>query len=101
VAGLQFAEQPRILHRDDRLVGKGAHQFDLLLGERLDPLSGKRDNADRLAAAKQRHSKHRTPPGRLNLGPRVVRVGEDIRDMHDPAFERCPPGRAVAAGDHC
>ena len=37
-AGLQFAEQPRVLDRDDRLVGKGAHQFDLPLGERLDPL---------------------------------------------------------------
>jgi hypothetical protein len=28
------AEQPRVLHRDDRLVGKGAHQLDLPLGER-------------------------------------------------------------------
>ena len=37
-AGLQFAEQPRVLDRDDRLVGEGAHQLDLPLGERLDPL---------------------------------------------------------------
>ena len=36
---LQFAKQPRILDRDDRLVGKGPHQFDLSLGERLDPLA--------------------------------------------------------------
>ena len=36
-AGLQFAKQPRVLHRDDRLIGKGAHQLDLPLGERLDP----------------------------------------------------------------
>ena len=33
----QFGQQPRILHSDDRLVGEGAHQFDLPLGERLDP----------------------------------------------------------------
>ncbi len=32
-----LAEQPRILDRDDRLVGKSAHQFDLPFGERLDP----------------------------------------------------------------
>jgi hypothetical protein len=54
-AGLQFTEQPRILNRDDRLVGEGADQFDLPLGERLDPLPRKPDNADRLAAAEQRH----------------------------------------------
>ena len=54
-AGLQFAEQPRVLHRNDRLVGKGAYQFDLPLGERLDPLPGKSDDADWLAVAQQRH----------------------------------------------
>src|SRR5215471_8423908 len=37
-AGLQFGEEPRVFDRDDRLVGKGAHQFDLPFGERLDPL---------------------------------------------------------------
>src|SRR6516165_2235541 len=36
-AGLQLAEQPRILDRDDRLVGKGAHQLDLPLSEQFDP----------------------------------------------------------------
>jgi len=56
-AGLQFAEQPRILHRDDCLISKCAHQFDLPLGVRLDPLPGKRDNPDWLAAAQQRHPK--------------------------------------------
>ena len=25
----------------------------------------------------------------------------DVRDMHDPAFERHPPGNAVATGDNC
>ena len=28
-AGLQFAEQPRVLDRDDRLISKGADEFDL------------------------------------------------------------------------
>jgi hypothetical protein len=31
----QFAEQPHILDRDNRLIGKGADQFDLPFGERL------------------------------------------------------------------
>jgi hypothetical protein len=54
---LQFAEQPRILDRDHRLIGKGAHQLDLPLAERLDPPPIKRDNADWLAVAQQRHPK--------------------------------------------
>jgi hypothetical protein len=45
-AGLQFSEQPRVLDRNHGLVGKGAHQFDLPLGERLDPLPGKREGAN-------------------------------------------------------
>src|SRR5262249_559891 len=30
-----LSDQPRIFHRNDRLVGEGAHQFDLTLAERL------------------------------------------------------------------
>ena len=29
---LQFAQKPGVLDRDDRLIGKGADQFDLPLG---------------------------------------------------------------------
>jgi hypothetical protein len=83
-----LAEQPRILDRDDRLVGKGAHQLYLPLGERLDPLVVKRDNADRLALVQQRHPKCGPSPGRHSPGKRVVRVSADVRNMHDPAFER-------------
>ena len=32
----QFVEQPGVLDGDDSLVGKGRHQFDLLVGERRD-----------------------------------------------------------------
>ena len=39
-------------------------------------------------------------PGRHSLGMRVVRVSADVRDMHDPAFERHPTGDAVATGDN-
>ena len=39
-AGLQFTEQPRILHRDDRLVSEVLQQRDLFVGERPYFLSG-------------------------------------------------------------
>ena len=57
-AGLQFAEEPRVLDRDHRLVGKGAHQFDLPLAERLDPFSREIDRAEHGPLAQQRHPNH-------------------------------------------
>jgi len=99
-AGLQFTEQPRVLHRDDRLVGKSAHQLDLPLGERLEPMPGKHDDADRLPIAQKRHPQQGTSPGRHILGRRVVRVSADVRDMYDPAFEQHPPGYTVATRDN-
>jgi hypothetical protein len=53
---LGFGQQAGVLDRDDRLVGKGAHQFDLPFGEWLDPMPGKRDNTDWLI--------EKTPPKR-------------------------------------
>ena len=99
-AGLQFAEQPRVLHRDDRLIGKGADQFDLPLGERLNPLPVEINRADHGPLAQQRHSEDGSVPGRHDLGQRVVRISEDVRNMHDFAFESHPPGDAVATGDN-
>jgi hypothetical protein len=46
---LQFAEQPGVLQRDDRLVGEGADQFDLTFGEWLDPLAHRGDDPHRFA----------------------------------------------------
>jgi len=47
----QFGQQPRILDRDHRLVGEGAHQIDLPPSERLDPFARQHDDADRLTLA--------------------------------------------------
>src|SRR6516165_7277107 len=54
VRACNFTEQPRILDRDDRPVGKGAHQFDLPLGARLDPLPREIDRAENLPLAQER-----------------------------------------------
>jgi hypothetical protein len=56
-AGLQFPEQPGILQSNHRLVGKGAHQFDLPLGKRPDALAVQHDRADHGALAQERHPK--------------------------------------------
>ena len=98
---LQFAEQPRILDRDHRLIGEGAHQFDLPLAEQLDPFPRETNRADHGPFAQQRHPKNGTSPGRHSLGPGVVRVGQDVRDMHHSAFEQHPPGEGFTTGDNC
>jgi hypothetical protein len=38
-------------------------------------------------------------PGRHCLGHRVVRDRANVRHVHDPAFERHPPGDGVVTGD--
>ena len=101
VAGavLQFASS-RASDRDDRLVGEGSHQFDLPVGEPLD-LFRERPIVPITAPSRSSGTPRivRTP-GRYSLGRRVVRVGEDVRDMHDLAFERRPRDDGAATGDH-
>jgi hypothetical protein len=88
-AGLQLAEQSRVLHRDDRLVGKGAHQFDLPLGERLDSLAGNDNDTDRLCFSQQRHAE-RGPniADSDSLRPSVFRIGAEISDVDDSTLKR-------------
>jgi hypothetical protein len=46
-----------VLDRDDRLVGEGADEFDLPLGERLDPLPREIDRAEHGPFAQERYPK--------------------------------------------
>src|SRR6516164_1990547 len=100
VRGLQFGEQPRILHRDDRLVGKGAHQFDLPLGERLHSIPREINRPEHGPLAQQRYPESGASPGRRSFGKRVVRISEDVFDMNDPAFEQHPAGETIPTGDN-
>ena len=54
VALLEFLEQPHVLDGDDRLVGEGLQQRDLLLGERTDLQSANMNHPDGDAFAQQR-----------------------------------------------
>jgi hypothetical protein len=88
---LQFAEQPRIFQRDYGLVGKGADEFDLSLGERLHPHPPETNHADHDPLTQQWRAK-RGPvfPDRNRLGQRELRVGGEIVDVDDLTFERGP-----------
>src|SRR5215469_90558 len=90
----------RVLDRDDRLVGKGAYQFDLPFVKRLDPFPPETNRAEHGPLAQQRHPKGSTYPGLHSLGQREVRGGGEVLDMHDSTFERHPSGDVVATGDN-
>ena len=51
-----LGDQPRILDRDDRLIGECADKLDLPVGERLDPLACEHDVSDHLTFPQQRHA---------------------------------------------
>ena len=53
---LHLLEQPHVLDRDHRLVGKGLNQLDLLVGERRDFLALEEDHADRRSFPQQRNA---------------------------------------------
>jgi hypothetical protein len=42
----RLVEQPHVLNRDNRLVGKGLEKSDLLIGERTDLVFDKSDHAE-------------------------------------------------------
>jgi hypothetical protein len=98
-AGLQFAEQPRILHRNDRLVGKGAHQFDLPLSKRCNLPAAQGERADHRTVTQQWHaevSPHFSERHRFGEAP--VAVCRDVRDAHDLTGKGDPAGQCFAAG---
>src|SRR5207248_11510491 len=49
----EFVQQPRILNRDDGLVGKCRHQLDLLFGEGIHFIAGQLEGTDRSSLAQE------------------------------------------------
>ena len=77
---LDFVEQPHVLDRDHRLVGKGRDQLDLLVGERLHRAAHHHENADWNSLAQQRERQvsyefHRFPLSPLHIPYRPTRRG--------------------------
>ncbi len=84
----RLGQEPRILHRDHRLVSEGADQLDFFLGVSFDALARQTDDPDRLAVAQQWHAEHRVDASdpRIRLGF-VERVGPGVEDMHGASIQ--------------
>ena len=98
---LDLVEQADISDGDHRLVGKGRDQVDLLLRERLDLRSGQQHGADRRSLAQQRNAEHGAEAAdTLGFVFGIFRIGEDVRDLDDAAFQRRSAGhRGPVEGD--
>ena len=83
-------EQADVLDRDDRLVGEGRHQLDLLVGEGLDLRPPDHDHAEDSALPEHRDGEDRPMHlllAPLSLGPPVLGIGQDVGDVHGPALQ--------------
>ena len=74
----QFAQQPRVLHRDHRLVGEGLQQLLLGLSDRSGLGPTHHDDAEHIAIAHYRHSQHATPTHGAGKPLIVVWIGKRI-----------------------
>ena len=98
---LQLAEQPRVLDRDDRLVGEGSQQLDAGRREGADLAMGDADRADDLGIASHRHQKDAPHAPRP---PSLARVRQEplellhIRNLQRPSGVRRSMGGILADG---
>src|SRR5262249_41014213 len=85
---LHLVEQPHVLDGDDRLVGKGLEQLDLLIGERPYVSAQQSDRTDWYTFTQQRCAQP-SPVARepLHLCLLVFWVGEHVGDLDRSAFQ--------------
>ena len=87
-ARLHLLEEPHILDRDNRLVGEGGDEVDLLLCERPGLGARQGDHADRFVLLQQRDPEHRPESADpLRVGPCVLRIHKTVRNMNHAGNE--------------
>ncbi len=60
----RLRDESGVLDSDNRLIGEGGDEFDLLVCEWFDLLTGEHDNAARLPFSQKRHTKCGALPGK-------------------------------------
>jgi hypothetical protein len=103
VPRLQLREQAHVFDRDDRLIGEGFEERDLLGREGVDLGPSVENGAQRRALPQQRR-RHDCPGGEPSLShaghdPRKLRLGRhDVLDVDRPSVHHGPPGHGAASG---
>jgi hypothetical protein len=93
---LELGEQPDVLDRDDRLVGKSLEQRDLSLRERAHLCAPEQDHSDRLARTEQGNTEHRAvapePREVAALGV-LVHFGLHVGDLDGSPLQHDAPDK--------
>src|SRR4029077_19785041 len=84
----QFLEQPRILDRDHRLIGKSAGEFDLFVCKRFNAGTVDDEDADERVLTQERNAKHRAVAlNPLSFQVGVFRILQHVTDLNRPALQ--------------
>ena len=96
-ASIDLIEQSNVFDRDDRLVGEGLDELDLLLGERMHRAASQNDDPQDEAVAQQRDAE-RGPivPEFLALPQLIFRIGEAVGQMNCASLEGNPTADRTA-----
>src|SRR5262249_6708353 len=94
----RFNNEPRILDRDNSLIGENLEECDLLSRERLATRPEHAEDPDAPVLAQEGHAEH----GAEVAEPLVLRRGElgifqHVADMHEPPFARGAPSHAAGS----
>ena len=87
IACLQFREQANVLDCDDRLIGEGRHELDLLVAEGVDPHLPQHDDAEQRIALQHGHGQQRAVSRQLlDLAALIAGLGQDVVPVDRPAL---------------
>jgi hypothetical protein len=92
-ARLHLLEQPHVLDRDHRLVGEDRNEIDLLLGEWINRSPAQEQCADGNSLAQEWNAEYGAiVPAFLSFEPSEFRIGQNVWDVNNSAFEYGSPG---------
>src|SRR5262245_46497451 len=86
---LNFIEQPHVLDRDHRLVGKGHNQFDLFRRKWLRHSSRYEDHPHDISLAQERSAERRSVAANpLGIMSGIFWIGQHVWNMNKSALDR-------------
>ncbi len=100
VARLQLREQADVLDRDDRLIGKGLKQSDLVLREGPRPSANDNNGAHGAALAQHRHREDTAEAAGPRDVPRILRIVQHVLDVDNGPREDRAAGHHAAVRPH-
>jgi hypothetical protein len=88
-ACLHLVEQPHVFDRDQRLIGEGSHQLNLLFRERSGGAPRHHENTDRVSFAQHRDTQDGAKTADLlSLGCSVFSIDQHVGNVNSFAFEQ-------------